>query len=477
MSAFQRSITFSPPVRSRSLVSARKRLIVATAETEEVQWTLERTLTRVDDSIESPHKQSSRARRHSSNKVPGYAFFYFGSPRFEGSEPLQSTHHSDYSPLHSLQTEPARFELIEVNKDMKQCTVTAKLRKLRAMSRIRNRRIHTAQISKRQQLQEVKQERQDLMQCKEKRFEQRKRRCEIRGVGAAWLALLVGCTAIGVCSARYTQKVALKVKTQVLLKTFIQVAYCFRRLLHVLRVLREKRACEVRCMQALARIRPYVRRWIARRRRSYRSKVLQCLERALAEALLRCLMLKWVEAVRLTQIIAIQRAFRLARTELNQADRKIVKMWGKLESKEGYEPVEPQFKLTFVRVYRYYMRRQLRKQAQERVRLEASVLSSAVAHQISTKTATELIQAQSPRLAAALIATPALKQLSETQVTEVRKSCQAWLEHVNESGQQELTAVNLEKVLAKGGKSRERAKTSKSPRSRHLLKQQPLKCG
>lgn len=363
---------------------------------------------------------------------------------------------------------------MEVNKDMKQYTATAKLRKLKTMSRMRDSRIRTAQLSKRQQLQEVKQVRQDLLQSKEQRFELRKRRFEIRGVGTTWLALLVGCTAIGVCSLRYTQKLAFKAKTQKLLETFTQVAYCFHKLLHILRVLREKRAREVRDTQALARISPYVRRWVARRRKSARSMVLQCLERALAEARLRCLMLKWVEAVSLIQIVAIQRAFRLLRVELREADGKIVQMW---EAGEGCEPVELQFKLKFVRVYRHYMRRQLRAQVQERVKLEASVFTSAVAHQISSKTATELIQAQNPRLAAALIATPALKQLSETQIGELRRSCTVWLEHIKEIGQQELTAVNLAKVLAKGRKSRERAKTSKSPKGKPLLKQRSLKCG
>lgn len=90
MSACKHNSTFSPPVRSRSLASPRRRPAVVSVEAEEVRWTLERNLTRVDDRPESPHRHSSRARRHISNKVPGYAFFYFGSPRFEGSETLQS---------------------------------------------------------------------------------------------------------------------------------------------------------------------------------------------------------------------------------------------------------------------------------------------------------------------------------------------------------------------------------------------------
>lgn len=483
MSTLKRNPALSPPVRSHSLASSpRKRPILPICDTEEVRMTLDRTLTQAED---TPSKQYRPVRRHVSNKVPGYAFFFFGSPRFECSETLPGKGKSDYSPLHQPQSESMRragLELFEDNRDLTQYTVSAKLRKLKTMSRIRNRRIHTAQESKRQQLQEIKHWRLGLLERKQERFDFRMRRSEIRCVGGAWLTVLASYTAVRVCMGQLalrtvSPKQALKAKTQLFLKTFVQVAYCLWRLQRISRRIRQKRDYQVSATQAIQRIKPYVHRWLTRRRKAARLKVLQCIERALAEARLRCIMLNWLEAVRISQILTIQRAFRQLRIELKQADAAIVKLWSLWESREGCAPVESLFKLAFLRVYRKYMRRQLRFQAQERFQLEASVFSSAVAHQISSKTATELIQAQSPRLAAALIARPALKQLSDTQVAEVRKSCGVWLEHIKACGEQELTVEALEMVLAKGKAGRRRSNSSKSPRNKRLCKPRSLKCG
>ena len=472
--------TPTPPVRSRSLASSpRKRPILPFRDPEEVRRTLDRTLTQAED---SPRKQYSPV-KHVSNKVPGYAFFFFGSPRFECSETLPGKGKSDYSPLHLPQSESMRragLELFEDHRDLTQYTVSAKLRKLKTMSRIRNRRIRTAQESKRQQLQETKHWRVELLERKQERFDFRMRRSEIRCVGGAWLTVLAGYTAVRVCMGLLAFRTvssmqALKAKTRLFLKTFVQVAYCLWRLQRIARRIREKRAYQVSTTQAIERIRPYVHSWLTRRRTAAQFKVLQCIERALAEARLRSIMLNWLEAVRTSQILTIQRAFRQLRIELQRADAAIVKLWTRWESREGGTPVEYLFKLAFLRVYRRYMRRQLRFQAQERSQLEASVFSSAVAHQISSKTATELIQAQSPRLAAALIARPALKQLSEVQVAELRKSCGVWLGHVQACGEQELTVEALEMLLVKEKAGRKRSSSSKSPRNKRLCKARSLK--
>lgn len=137
--------------------------------------------------------------------------------------------------------------------------------------------------------------------------------------------------------------------------------------------------------------------------------------------------------------------------------------------------MDREFKVRFVRVYRWVLRRKLKVEIRNRLELETTVFEKAVDHQISTKTATELIQAQSPRFAAALIARPAIKHLSESQVAELLHSCDLWLAHLQSTPEARLSVRELEKVLLP--KYNERPKTTKSPRNRRVVKQRSLKCG
>ena len=140
----------SSPVRSHSLTSSPRKFRVSP---------LNPVLTSsFDHCISTEDSDTPHSRPHKpSPKIPGYAFFFFGSPRFDSllTDSLASRRHIDYSPLH-LSDISRKNTQKSTHFDLKNCTLQAKLRKIRNSSRIREKRIKTAQINKKQQLAEIK---------------------------------------------------------------------------------------------------------------------------------------------------------------------------------------------------------------------------------------------------------------------------------------------------------------------------------
>ena len=335
------------------------------------------------------------------------------------------------------------------------------------MSRTRDKRIRKAQSYKQQHFLLERETRELQLQDKQQRFDFRMRKTEIAEVSMNWFTAYTFVALAKLAKYHLDLKVAIRVRSAHFLKVLRATSICVTRILTLKRRLRVRRSLRI-----ISLVLPFLGKCLRVRRRGMLGRVVHSVEHALTESTLKNLLARWVEAVPSTQVVRIQRSVRRYLSDLRHANFQIVLKWTQCSP-----PVPDRTKFAFVSLYRRCLRKEQRTAAPGRAKLEKAFQREVEANSFNTKTAVELIYAQTdiPKVSTSFFAVPSVTKLSDRQIEEMVARYWECVDQT-EKTQDSVTMEELGEALSRlMSRKRSSSVVSRSPHGRSRKKHSPRK--
>mmetsp|Transcript_9373 Transcript_9373/g.18015 ORF Transcript_9373/g.18015 Transcript_9373/m.18015 type:complete len:488 (+) Transcript_9373:3860-5323(+) len=221
---------------------------------------------------------------------------------------------------HVMSNKPKGIAILK-NKDMTPFRPKTKLDVLEKKAIERDSKIKAIQHHKEEILQERKSKKLQLIEEKNRRVEVRKHRAAASQVVRSWSVLSSIITAAFAINVRFQHVTRRKLRAEYNLKVLMAGCHAAGKIVFKLRALRVQKALKV-----LAKLTPFIGKFLARRRRYYADCLAYVVERSLTQGMLMRMMLTWKQ-----KLLLMQREWRSAMMYRVQMLETIKHNWNELE--------------------------------------------------------------------------------------------------------------------------------------------------